>query len=130
MVRLSITILPLLFLALSPLGRAECPESMNLDFKKKCTSLIADLGMTSHLGRPLRFRDLWQLDSGGVHPPLRLPYRRIQQLEIESMWGLSEGESIISDPRWGHSELQPDLQAIARLLARESAMARSMVRWN
>lgn len=116
--------LALLLLAVPPLCAADCPEVMKLDSKKECTLLIADLGTTSHPGQPLRFRDLWQLDLGGVHPPLRLPYRRIQQLEMESIWGLSEGESIIGDPRWGYSELQPDLQAIARLLAREAAMAK------
>ena len=93
----------------------------------ECTSPLAQFRMDpKHIGL-LRFRVLWQLDLDGIHPPLRLPYSEIQQLEIESMWGLEEGESLVRDPRWDYDKLQPELQAIARLLARETAMAKRIL---
>ena len=78
----------------------------------------------------LRLTDLWQLDAGSVHPPLRLPQLKIERLVMESLWGLRPGESVIGDPRWGNDKRQPDLDAIAFLRARETAMASRMVRKN
>jgi hypothetical protein len=69
----------------------------------------------------LRLTELWQFDAGSIHPPLRLPRLKIEQLVMESLWGLRPGESVIGDPRWG--TYQPDLDAIAFLRARETAMA-------
>ena len=75
----------------------------------------------------LRFAEIWQLDNGSVHPPLRLRQLQIARLVMESLWGLRPGESVIGDPRWGNDKRQPDLDAIAFLRARETAMASSMV---
>jgi len=46
------------------------------------------------------------------------------------LWGLRPGESVIGDPRWGADKRQPDLDAIAFLRARETAMASSMIENN
>jgi len=70
----------------------------------------------------LRLTDLWQLDAGSVHPPLRLTQLKVERLVMESLWGLRPGESMIGDPRWGTDKRQPDLDAIAFLRARETAM--------
>ena len=75
----------------------------------------------------LRLAELWQLDTGGVHPPLRLRHLQIERLVMESLWGLRPGESVIGDPRWGSDKRQPNLDAIAFLRAREMAMASRMV---
>ena len=75
----------------------------------------------------LRLTDLWQLDAGSIHPPLRLPQLKIERLVMESLWGLRPGESVIGDPRWGADKRQPDLDAIAFLRAREAAMASRIV---
>ena len=70
----------------------------------------------------LRLTDLWQLDAGSIHPPLRLPQLKIERLVMESLWGLRPGESVIGDPRWGTDKRHPDLDAIAFLRVREMAM--------
>ena len=75
----------------------------------------------------LRLAEFWQLDTGGVHPPLRLRRLQIERLVMESLWGLRPGESVIGDPRWGNDKRQPDLDAIAFLRARETAMASRIV---
>ena len=75
----------------------------------------------------LRLAELWQLDTGGAHPPLRLRHLQIERLVMESLWGLRPGESVIGDPRWGNDKRQPDFDAIASLRARETAMASRMV---
>ena len=75
----------------------------------------------------LRLAEIWQLDVGSVHPPLRLPQLQIERLVMESLWGLRSGESVIGDPRWGNDKRQPDLDAIAFLRAREAAMASRIV---
>ena len=70
----------------------------------------------------LRLAELWQFDASSIHPPLRLPRLKIEQLVMESLWGLRPGESVIGDPRWGTDKHQPDLDAIAFLRVRETAM--------
>ena len=124
MVRVSIVLCMSILLTFSPLSAAKCPDQEKPSSIMKCTSPLAPFRMEPKHAVLLRFRVLWQLDLDGIHPPLRLPYSKIQQLEIESMWGLEEGESLIRDPRWDYDKLQPELQAIARLLARETAMTK------
>lgn len=67
------------------------------------------------------------LDNGAIHPPLELPYLVIEQLAVESLWGLRTGESLAGDPRWVKHQQQPKLEAIALLRNREMAMSSRMI---
>jgi hypothetical protein len=117
-----------LVLAISPVVVADCPETMKSSLSDPC---IKDEDASSprygFLGR-LQLAELWQLDIGRVHPPIRLFHLRIEQLVMESLWGLRTGESVIGDPRWGKDKRQPDIDAIAFLRNREKAMASRMVK--
>ena len=116
--------------AVSSVAAADCPETMRPNLLGPC---IKDgVFSPSRYGfvTRLRLADLWQLDAGSVHPPLRLPQLKIERLVMESLWGLRPGESVIGDPRWGADKRQPDLDAIAFLRARETAMASSMIENN
>ena len=113
--------------AVSSVAAADCPETMRPNLSGPC---IKDgVFSPSRYGfvTRLRLADLWQLDTGGVHPSLRLHYLQIERLVMESLWGLRPGESMIGDPRWGNDKRQPSLDAIAFLRAREMAMASRMV---
>ena len=106
---------------------ADCPETMQPNLSVTC---ITDRGFSlSHYNFFTRHRlaEIWQLDTGGVHPPLRLRYLQIERLGMESLWGLRPGESVIGDPRWGSDKRQPELDAIASLRTRETAMASRIV---
>ena len=70
---------------------------------------------------------LWMLDNGAMHPPLELPYLVIEQLAVESLWGLRIGESLLGDPRWDKHKQQPKLEEIALLRNREMAMSSRML---
>ena len=70
---------------------------------------------------------LWMLDNWAIHPPLELPYLVIEQLAVESLWGLRAGESLVGDPRWDKHNQQPKLEAIALLRNREMAMSSRMI---
>ena len=122
--------LTLVVFTVSSLAAADCPEIMQSNLLGPC---IKDgVFSPSRYGfvTRLRLTDLWQLDAGSVHPPLRLPQLKIERLVMESLWGLRPGESVIGDPRWGADKRQPDLDAIAFLRARETAMASSMIENN
>ena len=114
--------LTLAALAVSSVAVADCPETMRPNLSGPC---IKD-GIFSPFRYGFvtgpRLTDLWQLDAGSIHPPLRLPQLKIERLVMESLWGLRPGESVIGDPRWGAEKRQPDLDAIAFLRAREMAM--------
>ena len=119
--------LTLAALAVSAVAVADCPETMRANFSGPC---IKDgVFSPSRYGfvTRLRLAEFWQLDSGSVHPPLRLRQLQIERLVMESLWGLRPGESVIGDPRWGNDKRQPTLDAIAFLRARETAMASRMV---
>ena len=111
--------------AVLSVATADCPETMRSNllgpYIKDGVSVPSRYGFITRL----RLTDLWQVEAGGVHPPLRLPQLKIERLVMESLWGLRPGESVIGDPRWGHDKHQPDLDAIAFLRARETAMASS-----
>ena len=122
--------LTLAALAVSAVAAADCPETMRANFSGPC---IKDgVFSPSRSGFVTRFRlaEFWQLDTGGVHPPLRLTHLKIERLVMESLWGLRPGESVIGDPRWGDDKRQPNLDAIAFLRARETAMTARMVENN
>ena len=114
--------LTLAVFAVSSIAAANCPETMRPNRSGPC---IKD-GIFSPFRygsvTRLRLADLWQLDAGSIHPPLRLPQLKIERLAMESLWGLRPGESVIGDPRWGADKRQPDLDAIAFLRAWETAM--------
>ena len=113
--------------AVSSVAAADCPETMRPSLSGPC---IKD-GVFSHsrygFVTRLRLAEFWQLDSGSVHPPLRLRQLQIERLVMESLWGLRPGESVIGDPRWGNDKRQPDLDAIASLRVRETAIASRMI---
>ncbi len=73
---------------------------------------------------------LWKLDIGAMHPPTQLPPLQIEQLLMESIWGLQPGETVIRNPSWGLDRLQPHLEASASLRHREIAMSLSMIKTN
>ncbi len=117
-----------LAVGLSSVTAADCPATMRPNLSGPC--IKAEVFSTSHYGflTRLGFADLWQLEVGGIHPPLRLSHLQIDRLVMESRWRLRPGESVIGDPRWGGAgKRQPDLDAIAFRRARERAMATSMV---
>ena len=109
---------------------ADCPETMRPNLLGPCIKDGVFSPFRYGFVTRLRLTDLWQLDAGSVHPPLRLPQLKIERLVMESLWGLRPGESVIGDPRWGAGKRQPDLDAIAFLRARETAMASSMIENN
>ena len=117
--------LTLAVLAVSSVA-ADCPETMRSNLSGPC--IKDEVFSPSRYGfiTTLRLAEFWQLDTGGVHPPLRLTQLKIERLVMESLWGLRPGESVIGDPRWGNDKRQPDLDAIAFLRARETAMASRM----
>ena len=119
--------LTLAVFAVSSVATADCPETMRPSLSGPCIKdgFFFPSGYSFITG--LRLTDLWQLDVAGVHPPLRLPHLNIERLAMESLWGLQPGESMIGAPRWGNDKRQPDLDAIAFLRTRESAMASRMV---
>ena len=108
--------------AVSSVAAANCPETMRPNLSGPCIKdgIFSPFRYGSITG--LRLADLWQLDAGSIHPPLRLPQLKIERLGMESLWGLRPGESVIGDPRWGADKRQPDLDDIAFLRARETAM--------
>ena len=108
--------------AVSSVAAADCPETMRPNLSGPCIKDGAFSPSRYGFVAGLRLADLWQLDASGVHPPLRLPQLKIERLVMESLWGLRPGESVIGDPRWGADKRQPDLDAIAFLRARETAM--------
>ena len=114
--------LTLAVFAVSSVATADCPETMRPSLSGPCIKdgFFFPSGYSFITG--LRLTDLWQLEAGSIHPPLRLPQLQIEQLVMESLWGLRPGESVIGDPRWGTGKRQPDLDAIAFLRAREIAM--------
>ena len=119
--------LTLAALAVSSVAVADCPETMRVNFSGPCIKNgVFSLSRYSFVTR-LRLAEIWQLDTDGVHPPLRLPHLKIERLVMESLWELRPGETVIRDPRWGADKHQPDLNAIAFLRAREMAMASRMV---
>ena len=114
--------LTLAVFAVSSVATADCPETMRPNLSGPCIKDRLFFPSGYGFGTGLRLTDLWQLDAGSVHPPLRLPQLKIEQLVMESLWGLRPGESVIGDPRWGADKRQPDLDAIAFLRAREAAL--------
>ena len=114
--------LTLAIFAVSSVATADCPETMRPSLSGPC--IKGGFFFPSGYGFITGFRltDLWQLDAGSVHPPLRLPQLNIERLVMESLWGLHPGESVIGDPRWGADKRHPDLDAIAFLRVRETAM--------
>ena len=114
--------------AVSSVAAADCPETMQPNLSGPCIKDRVFFPPRYDFAIRLRLTDLWQLDAGSVHPPLRLPQLKIERLVMESLWGLRPGESVIGDPRWGAGKRQPDLEAIASLRARETAIASSRIR--
>ena len=113
--------------AVSSVAAADCPETMQPNLSGPCIKdEVFSPSRYSFVTR-LRLAEIWQFDTDGVHPPLRLRHLQIERLVMESLWGLRPGESVIGDPRWGNDKHQPDLDAIAFLRARETAMASRMV---
>ena len=108
--------------AVSSVAAANCPETMRLNLSGPCIKDEIFSPFRYGFATGLRLTDLWQLDNGSIHPPLRLPQLKFERLVMESLWGLRPGESVIGDPRWGADKRQPDLDAIAFLRARETAM--------
>ena len=106
----------------SSVATANCPETMRPNLSGPCIKDGVPVNSHYVVITRLRLADLWQLDADSIHPPLRLPQLKIEQLVMESLWGLRPGESVIGDPRWGADKRQPDLDAIAFLRAREAAM--------
>ena len=113
--------------AVSSVAAADCPETMRPNLSGPC--IKDEVFSPSRYGfiTRLRLSEIWQLDTGSVHPPLRLRQLQIERLVMESLWGLRPGESGIGDPRWGNDKRQPDLDAIAFLRARETAMASRVI---
>ena len=109
--------------AVSSFAGANCPETMRPNLSGPCIKDGVFSPFRYGFVTRLRLAEFWQLDTGGVHPPLRLRPLQIERLVMESLWGLRPGESVIGDPRWGDEKHQPDLDAIAFLRAREKAMA-------
>ena len=114
--------LTLVVFAVSSVATANCPETMWPSLSGPCIKDGISSPFRYSFVTRLRLTDLWQLDAGSIHPPLRLPQLKIERLVMESLWGLRPGESVIGDPRWGADKRQPDLDAIAFLRARETAM--------
>ena len=112
--------------AVSSVAAANCPETMRPNLSGPCIKDGIFSPFRYGFVTGLRLTDLWQLDAGSIHPPLRLPQLKIERLVMESLWGLRPGESVIGDTRWGADKRQPDLDAIAFLRARETAMASRM----
>ena len=114
--------LTLAVFAVSSVATADCPETMRPNLSGLCIKdgFFFPSGYSFVAG--LRLTDLWQLDVGSVHPPLRLTQLKIERLVMESLWGLHPGESVIGDPRWGADKRHPNLDAIAFLRVRETAM--------
>jgi hypothetical protein len=114
--------LTLAVFAVSSVATADCPETMRPNLSGPCIKnrFFFPSGYGSITG--LRLTNLWQLDAGSVHPPLRLTHLKIERLVMESLWGLHPGESVIGDPRWGADKRHPDLDDIAFLRIREIAM--------
>ena len=108
--------------AVSSVAAADCPETMRPNLSGPCVKDRVFSPSRYGFVTRLRLAEIWQLDTDGVHPPLRLPQLKIERLVMESLWGLRPGESVIGDPRWGTDKRQPDLDAIAFLRARETAM--------
>ena len=117
--------LTLAVFAVSSVAAADCPETMQPNLLGPCIKDGVFSPSRYDFVIRVRLTDLWQFDAGSVHPPLRLPQLKIERLIMESLWGLRPGESVIGDPRWGDDKRQPDLDAIAFLRARETAMASS-----
>ena len=116
--------------AISSVANGDCANMMRSSLSNPCIKDSNYFPLRYGFVTRPRLVDLWQLDAGSVHPPLRLRQLRIERLVMESLWGLRPGESMIGDPRWGADKRQPDLDAIAFLRAREAAMASSMVKKN
>ena len=114
--------LTLAVFTVSSVATANCPETMRPNLSGPCIKDGIFSPFRYGFVAGLRLTDLWQLDAGNIHPPLRLPQLKIERLVMESLWGLRPGESVIGDPRWGADKRQPDLDAIAFLHARETAM--------
>ena len=114
--------LTLAIFAVSSVATADCPETMRPNLSGPC--IKDEVFSPSRYGfiNRLRLAEFWQLDTGGVHPPLRLTQLKIERLGMESLWGLHPGESVIGDPRWGADKRHPNLDAIAFLRVRETAM--------
>ena len=114
--------LALAVFAVSSVATADCPETMRPNLSGPCIKDRFFFPPRYGFVTGLRLTDLWQLDAGSVHPPLRLTQLNIERLVMESLWGLHPGESVIGDPRWGADKRHPDLDAIAFLRVRETAM--------
>jgi hypothetical protein len=114
--------LTLAVFAVISVAAANCPETGRSNLSGPCIKDRIFFPFHYSFATGLRLTDLWQFDAGSIHPPLRLPQIKIEQLVMESLWGLRPGESVIGDPRWGADKRQPDLDAIALLRARETAM--------
>lgn len=108
--------------AISSVAAANCPETMRPNLSGPCIKDEIFSSFRYGFVTGLRLTDLWQLDTGSIHPPLRVSQPKIERLVMESLWGLRPGESVIGDPRWGADKRQPDLDAIAFLRTREAAM--------
>ena len=108
--------------AVSSVAAANCPETMRPNLSGPCIKDGIFPPFRYGSVTRLRLADLWQLDAGSVHPPLRLTQLKIERLVMESLWGLHPGESVIGDPRWGADKRHPNLDAIAFLRVRETAM--------
>jgi hypothetical protein len=114
--------LTLAVFAVSSVAAANCPEIVRPNLSGPCIKDEIFFPFRYGFFTGLRLTDLWQLETGSIHPPLRLPQLQIERLVMESLWGLRPGESVIGDPRWGADKRQPDLDAIAFLRIRETAM--------
>ena len=114
--------LTLAVFTVSSVAAANCPETMRPNLSGPCIKDGIFSSFRYGFVTGLRLTDLWQLDAGSIHPPLRLPQLKIERLIMESLWGLRPGESVIGDPRWGADKRHPDLDAIAFLRVRETAM--------
>jgi hypothetical protein len=109
--------LTLIAFAVASVAAAGCPETMRPKLSGPCIKdTVFSPSRYSFVTR-LRLAEIWQLDTGGIHPPLRLCELQIDQLVMESLWGWRSGESVTGDPRWGIGKRQPDLDAIAFLHA-------------
>ena len=106
---------------------AHCAENMLPTISGPCINRdVVRISFSEAVPRVMLTR-LWMLDNGAIHPPLELPYLVIEQLAVESLWGLRTGESLFGDPRWDKHKQQPKLEAIALLRIREMAMSSSMI---
>ena len=113
--------------AVSSVTAADCPETMRPNLSGPCIKDEVFSPSRYRFITKLRLAEFWQLDTVSVHPPLRLRHLQIERLVMESVWRLRPGESVIGDPRWGNDKRQPDLDVIAFLRVRETAMASRMV---